>query len=105
MKQSAILGMAMAGLLALPFAAQASDADLQKGGCVACHAKDKKIVGPSYNDIAKKYQGQADAPEKLAAKARKGGAGVWGPVPMPPNSPEKISDSELHGAISTMLKP
>ncbi len=51
--------------------------------CTACHAVDKKVLGPSYKDVAAKYAGQKDAAEKLAVKIIKGGSGVWGPVPMP----------------------
>ena len=54
--------------------------------CLACHAVDKKLVGPSYKDVAAKYAGQADAVEKLSGKIIKGGSGVWGPVPMPANA-------------------
>ncbi len=54
--------------------------------CLACHAVDKKLVGPSYKDVATKYAGQADAVEKLSGKIIKGGSGVWGPVPMPANA-------------------
>ena len=54
--------------------------------CMACHAVDKKLVGPSYKDIAAKYTGQKDAGEKLSAKVIKGGSGVWGPIPMPANA-------------------
>ena len=53
--------------------------------CLACHAVDKKVVGPAYKDVAAKYAGQKDAPAKLEAKVMKGGSGVWGPVPMPDN--------------------
>lgn len=53
--------------------------------CLACHAVDKKLVGPAYKDVAAKYAGQKDAPAKLEAKVMKGGSGVWGPVPMPAN--------------------
>jgi cytochrome c len=53
--------------------------------CMACHAVDKKLVGPSYKDVAAKYAGQSDAVDKLSVKVMKGGAGVWGPVPMPAN--------------------
>ncbi|MGH8832804.1 MAG: c-type cytochrome [Polaromonas sp.] len=63
-------------------------ADLQLAtakNCMACHAVDKKLVGPSYKDVAAKYAGQKDAVDKLAAKVIKGGSGVWGPVPMPAN--------------------
>ncbi len=54
--------------------------------CMACHAVEKKVVGPSYKDVAAKYAGQADAVAKLAGKIVKGGGGVWGPVPMPANA-------------------
>jgi cytochrome c len=60
--------------------------------CMACHAVDKKLVGPSYKDVAAKYAGQKDAVDKLAVKIIKGGAGVWGPVPMPANA--QVSDAE-----------
>ena len=52
---------------------------------MACHAVDRKLVGPSYKDVAAKYAGQKDAAATLAEKIMKGGAGVWGPVPMPAN--------------------
>ena len=54
--------------------------------CMACHAVEKKLVGPSYKDVANKYAGQGDAVNKLAAKIVKGGSGVWGPIPMPANN-------------------
>ena len=60
--------------------------------CMACHAIDKKLVGPSYKDVAAKYAGQKDAVDKLATKIIKGGAGVWGPVPMPANA--QVNDAE-----------
>ena len=55
----------------------------QKNACMACHAVDRKLVGPSYNDVAKKYAGQKDAEAMLAKSIKAGGAGKWGPVPMP----------------------
>lgn len=64
-----------------------ANADLaQKKNCLACHATDKKIVGPSYQEVAAKYAGQKDAAAKLADKIQKGGVGVWGQVPMPANA-------------------
>jgi len=54
--------------------------------CMACHAVDKKLVGPSYKEVAAKYTGQQDAVEKLSVKVIKGGSGVWGPIPMPANA-------------------
>ena len=79
------------------------DEAMGKAGCVACHAKDKKIVGPAFKDIAAKYKGQ-DVVAKLSDKVRKGGSGVWGPIPMPPNGADKISDADLKAVIESILK-
>jgi cytochrome c len=57
----------------------------EKKNCLACHQTDKKLVGPSYKDVAAKYAGQKDAGAKLAEKIQKGGTGVWGQIPMPAN--------------------
>lgn len=63
-----------------------ASAELAKAkNCLACHAVDKKLVGPAYKEVATKYAGQKDAADKLADKIMKGGSGVWGPVPMPAN--------------------
>ncbi|MBP9942635.1 MULTISPECIES: c-type cytochrome [Simplicispira] len=69
--------------------------------CMACHAIDKKLVGPSYKDVAAKYAGQKDAVDKLAAKIIKGGAGVWGPVPMPANA--QVNDAEAKKLATWVL--
>lgn len=72
-------------------------ADLQLAtakNCMACHAVATKLVGPSYKDIAAKYAGQKDAVDKLSAKIVKGGAGVWGPVPMPANAQVSADDAK-----------
>jgi cytochrome c len=58
----------------------------QKKNCMACHAVQQKVIGPSYKDVAAKYAGQADAVKMLAEKIQKGGKGVWGEVPMPANT-------------------
>ena len=79
------------------------EAALTKSGCMACHAKDKKLVGPSFKDIAAKYKGQ-DVAAKLFDKVRKGGSGVFGPIPMSPNGPDKIADQDLKDAIAVILK-
>ena len=76
---------------------------MNKAGCMACHTKDKKLVGPSFKDIAAKYKGQ-DVVAKLMEKVRKGGSGVYGPVPMAPNPPDKINDADLKAAIEFILK-
>lgn len=69
--------------------------------CMACHAVDKKLVGPSYKDVAAKYAGQKDAVDKLAAKIIKGGSGVWGPVPMPANT--QVNDAEAKKLAAWVL--
>jgi cytochrome c len=77
---------------------------VKKAGCLACHTKDKKMVGPGFKEVAVKYAGQADAPAKLADKVRKGGAGVWGQIPMSPNGADKINDADLKTVIDWILK-
>ena len=79
------------------------DEVMPKAGCMACHTKEKKLVGPSFKDIAAKYKGQ-DVVAKLVDKVRKGGSGVFGPVPMAPNGPDKISDGDLKLAVEAILK-
>lgn len=69
--------------------------------CMACHAVDKKLVGPSYKEVANKYAGQKDASDKLAVKIIKGGSGVWGPVPMPANA--QVSEAEAKKLASWVL--
>jgi len=76
----------------------------QKGGCVACHAVDKKLVGPSFKDVADKYKGQKDAAAKLADKVRHGGTGVWGTIPMPASGADKLNDADLKAVIEWVLK-
>jgi cytochrome c len=98
----------MAALLATAASGSVFAADpppaAQKAGCLACHTVDKKLVGPAFKDVAAKYKGQGDAVAKLSDKVRKGGAGVWGPIPMPPNAAEKISDADLKGVVEWILK-
>jgi cytochrome c len=72
--------------------------------CMACHAVDKKLVGPAYKDVATKYAGQKDAVDKLAAKIQKGGAGVWGPVPMPANTQVNEAEAKKLAAWVLTLK-
>lgn len=69
--------------------------------CMACHAVDKKLVGPSYKDISKRYAGQKDAEAKLAEKIIKGGAGAWGAVPMPANP--QVSAAEARQLVTWIL--
>ena len=93
----------VAGVLATG-AARAADAGeelLKKSGCTACHAVDKKVVGPSYKEVAAKYRGDAKAPALLFEKVKKGGSGVWGPVPMPPNA--SVSDADVKTLVTYIL--
>jgi cytochrome c len=98
--------MGVLGAAAL-FAAGAAKADdaakalAQKNGCMACHAEDKKLVGPSMKDIAAKYKGQADASAKLVEKVKKGGAGNWGQIPMPPHP--HLKDEDLKKMVGWYL--
>lgn len=83
----ALAALTAATTLAAPAFAADAPADLaSKKGCLACHAIDKKLVGPSYQEVAAKYKGDKAAAAKLADKVVKGGSGVWGPVPMPANN-------------------
>ncbi|MEO8344270.1 MAG: c-type cytochrome [Betaproteobacteria bacterium] len=83
----------------------AAEAMMKKHACAACHAIDKKLVGPSYVDVAAKYKGDKDAVAKLTKKVREGGSGVWGQVPMPPNLTIPTADiTELVTWILTLKK-
>jgi cytochrome c len=73
----------------------ADNALAQKSGCLACHAVDKKLVGPAYQDVAKKYAGQKDAVAALAASIKKGGSGKWGAIPMPPQAALSDADAKV----------
>jgi len=91
-------------VLALAAAAAPAWANLalaQKHACTACHAVDKKLVGPAYADVAKKYAGQKDAEATLAASIKAGGSGKWGPVPMPPQP--QLSDADLKTLAAWVL--
>ena len=101
----ALFASITAALVLAPLGATAAPVDdaMNKAGCMACHTKDKKLVGPSFKEIAAKYKGQ-DATAKLIEKVRKGGAGVFGPVPMAPNPPDKINDADLKAAVELILK-
>ena len=94
---------ASAALLAFGTQAATPEEAMTKAGCMACHAKDKKVVGPAFKDVAAKYKGQ-DVTAKLLDKVRKGGSGVYGPIPMSPNPPEKINDAGLKAAVEWILK-
>jgi cytochrome c len=85
MKIAYVAVMAAAGIV-MAGQANADEALAKAKNCMACHAIDKKLVGPSYKDVAAKYKGDAKAPATLAAKIKAGGKGAWGEIPMPPNN-------------------
>ena len=74
---------------------------LERHACSGCHALDKRVVGPSFREIAQRYAGDAGAPARLAAKVRTGGQGAWGQVPMPPAP--NVADGELSKLIAWVL--
>lgn len=84
-------------------AAQAQGADdlLKKYACTACHAVEKKLVGPAYSDVAAKYKGDPKAAALLSEKVKKGGVGNWGPVPMPPNA--QVPDADIKIMVTHVL--
>ncbi len=97
-KTTLILATALA---IAPAATLAQEALAQKNGCLACHSVDKKIVGPSYKEVAAKYKGDKTAEAKLIDKVKKGGTGVWGQVPMPPNG--AVSDADVTALVKWIL--
>lgn len=100
--QHSLLTCALAVAALLSSAPAMADAALAKAkNCMACHAVDKKMVGPAYKDVAAKYAGQKDAEAKLATKIIKGGSGVWGPVPMPANP--TVSEAEAKQLAAWVL--
>lgn len=78
--------------LALASTAQANEKLAQANGCTACHTMDKKVIGPSFKDIAAKYRANKGAEAELAKKVKAGGKGVWGDIPMPANAHVKDED-------------
>lgn len=99
MKRSLLLCVLMSAFASTGAFAQA---DLAKAkNCMACHAVANKLVGPSYKDVAGKYTGQKGAEDKLVQKVMKGGAGVWGPVPMPANP--QVSEAEARSLVKWIM--
>ncbi len=99
MKRAAFLLGVAALVAALP--ARANEELAKKYGCLACHTVDKKLVGPSYKEVAAKYRGDKAAEARLIDKVKKGGQGVWGQVPMPPNS--SVPDADLRTLVKWIL--
>jgi len=103
MKSIAVSMIAAAGLLVAGSAMAAEMPALaKKHNCTSCHTIEKKLVGPAYMDVAKKYKGDAGAAAKLEAKVAKGGSGVWGAMPMPPNSP-KVPEADIKELVKFVL--
>jgi cytochrome c len=98
MMNRALFAIVVAGAC---FPALADQALATAKNCMACHAVDKKVLGPSYKDVAAKYAGQKDAADKLAAKIVKGSSGVWGAVPMPANA--QVSEADAKKLASWVL--
>ena len=93
---------AAALVLTVMLPAQASEDLAKKHLCTTCHVvKGTKTIGPTYADVAKKYAGQKDAEAKLADKVKKGGQGVWGQIPMPPN--DKVPDADVKTLVKWVL--
>ena len=100
MKSVALVVLGVAGTLAVA-PAVASDELAKKHACFACHAVDKKLVGPSYKDVAAKYRSDKGAEAKLFDKVKKGGTGVWGQVPMPPNA--AVPDADIKALVKWIM--
>lgn len=96
---AALLILAAAVPASLP--AQASEELAKKHACFACHAVDKKLVGPSYKDVAGKYRSDAGAESRLVDKVKKGSQGTWGQVPMPPNA--SVPDADVRALVKWIL--
>jgi cytochrome c len=100
MKRLAIV-LAAASILPASLPAQAQEELAKKHACFACHAVDKKLVGPAYKDVAAKYRGDSGAEAKLVDKVKKGSQGTWGQVPMPPNS--SVPDADVRALVKWIL--
>ena len=97
-----IVALAALGIAAAALPVAASEELAKKSGCTACHSTDKKIVGPSFKEVSAKYRGDKSAEGKLVEKVKKGGVGVWGQVPMPPNSPQ-VKDADIQALVHWIL--
>lgn len=97
------LAVILAAAVAVPvsFPAAANEALAKKHACFACHAIDKKLVGPAYKDVAAKYRNDAGAEARLVAKVKKGSQGTWGQVPMPPNT--AVPDADVRALVKWIL--
>ena len=93
--------IALAGFALVALPAAANEELAKKNACTACHAVDKKLVGPAFKDVANKYRNDKKAEAMLVEKVKKGGVGVWGQVPMPPNT--NVSDADVKTLVKWVL--
>jgi cytochrome c len=93
--------LVLAAAVTVPATVLADEALAKAKNCMACHATDKKLVGPAYKDVAAKYAKDKGSVDLLAAKIMKGGSGVWGPVPMPANP--QVNDAEAKKLATWIL--
>ena len=105
-----VSGLTAAGMLALSAASANAALDdtkaqdmMKKSGCATCHFVDKKLIGPMYKDVALKRKADAGAAALLQKAVREGSKGVYGPIPMPPNPPDKISDADVKDIVEWIL--
>lgn len=101
MMKTVLMTAASAALLVMSGMASADQALAQKNACMSCHGVDKKIVGPAFKEIAKKYASDKAAEANLVGKVKTGGKGVWGEIPMPPNPQVKAEDA--HKIVAWIL--
>jgi cytochrome c len=97
----AFVALAALTALLLSTASSAQQELAKQKNCFACHAIDKKLVGPAYKDVAKKYENDKDALPRLAKKVREGGVGVWGQIPMPANT--QVNEAESIQLVKWVL--
>jgi cytochrome c len=101
MKQLTTILGAAAVAVSISLPAAASEELAKKHNCLACHTVDKKVVGPAYKEVAAKYAGDKTAEAKLFEKVKKGGVGVWGQIPMPPNA--TVPDADIKALVKWVL--
>src|SRR5262245_17366894 len=96
-----VTGLPFVGMAGFSLPAVASAELARRHACFACNPVDRRMVGPSYRNVARKYRADKDAAAKLAAKVKSGGQGVWGNVPMPPNA--AVPDADIATLVKWIL--
>lgn len=107
MRKVSRLMVVACGVAAMSFGTQAAYASdgaelAKKNGCMACHSMDKKVMGPAFKEVAKKYKGNGEALGLLTKKIKEGGSGVWGPIPMPAHS-ATVNEADIKTLASWVL--